>query len=58
MDGRYYAQGRSVFKAPLRKPSGNVSMGFRICDLADDISDEGAQMIADALNEAEDLPSD
>lgn len=53
-DGRYYADGRSVYRQPKRNPgTGGLTMGFRVCDLADGVSEEGAQEIADALNAAE-----
>ena len=50
-DGSYYAEGRSVWRKPLRSRS-RISMGFRVCDLADGVQYDAAKEIADALNAA------
>lgn len=54
--GSYYAEGRTVHRAPLAKetPTGqSISLGFPVCELSDWVGDEAAQIIADALNEAQ-----
>jgi hypothetical protein len=49
MDGSYIADGRTVKRKPTKTERG-LTMGFVICNLADDVGDEAAQEIADALN--------
>lgn len=54
MDGKFYIKGRSVWKRPLRTPSGKsavIHCGFKVCQLDDYCPDEAAEMIASALNE-------
>ena len=53
-DGSYYAQGRTVRRAPLEKPlpqgGKSISIGFPVCVLHDAVGDEAAVIIADAMN--------
>jgi len=54
-DGRYYADGRTVQRAPLTRKTESgrsISMGFPVCMLSDYVGDDAAQIIADALNDA------
>lgn len=53
-DGRYYAKGRAVLRAPLATGAG-TRMGFTVCELSDGVDDDGAREIAEALNIANDL---
>jgi len=56
LDGSYYVEGRTVRCAPLASetPSGrSISLGFPVCELSEWVSDEAAQIIAEALNEAQ-----
>jgi hypothetical protein len=52
-DGRFYAEGMQVWKAPVRRES-SVSLGFVVAQVNENLTDpEGvAQMIADAMNAA------
>lgn len=53
-NGSYYAHGRYVFRSPKRNPeTGGTSMGFCVCKIAEDVSDDASQEIADALNAVE-----
>lgn len=58
----YRAEGRSVHKRSVgvRNTDGSTSysLGFRVCTIEDGVDDEGAQIIADALNAAEQPPAD
>ncbi len=53
-DGRFYANGKAVLRNPLqvKKPEGGatITMGFRVCTLTEEVSDDAAQTIATALN--------
>lgn len=54
-DGRFYAEGRDVRRAPLEKEVEGgraITMGFRVCQVDEWVSREAAQEIADALNAA------
>jgi len=56
-DGRYYADGRAVFKRPLATPkadgSKSITMGFLVCRIGEFVSDDAAPLIAAALNQVE-----
>lgn len=58
-DGRYYADDRSVFRAPLetRHADGTsrIQMGFRVCLVSDYVSDDAPSEIARALNCHDDM---
>lgn len=49
MHGDYIADGRLVRRQPTRTETG-IKMGFIVCEIADGLSDDAAQEIADALN--------
>ncbi len=54
----YYAKDRTVWKRPvsLKDQDGetiSTSMGFPVCTLVDMMTDDAAQMIANALNKQE-----
>ena len=55
-DGSYYAEGRTVFKAPLREPredgGADITIGFPVCTASEWVTKEAPQTIADALNAA------
>lgn len=55
-DGSYYAEGRTVFKAPLREPredgGADITIGFPVCTASEWVTKEAPQAIADALNAA------
>jgi hypothetical protein len=51
-DGRYYAQGRRVYRAPLKTETG-TSLGFLVCECNEDVQG-AAEEIVEALNAAED----
>jgi len=56
LDGSYYVEGRIVHRAPLAKKTEtgrSISLGFPVCELSEWVGDEAAQIIADALNEAQ-----
>jgi hypothetical protein len=54
MDGRFYAQGDVVRRAPLRKAQGDgrssIMMGYSVCR-ADQFLKGGAELLAEILNE-------
>lgn len=49
MDGKYTAKGREVYRNPTRTKIG-ITMGFKVCETCEGLSDDAAQEIADALN--------
>lgn len=54
-DGRYYAEGFAVFKAPKKNAqSGGLSLGFKVCDVSDAVT---AEQVAVCLNAAEQVES-
>lgn len=57
MDGRYYAKGSRIFKAPKSeaKEGGGktVSLGFPVLDVTEFVGTDGVSFIVDALNKHE-----
>ena len=55
-DVGYYAEGRDVYKAPLKRKredgSCSITIGFLVCEVAEWVGGNGAEVIADALNAA------
>lgn len=49
MDGRYKADGRHVFRNPLRTDSG-ITMGFLVCTIGPGLPENASEEIAEALN--------
>lgn len=55
-DGRYYAEGSRIFKAPkaTKTETGtNISIGFPVLDVTEYVGTDGVEFIVDAMNRHE-----
>lgn len=46
----YYAEGTAVFKRPVKNGT-SMTMGFKVCEVSEYLSEDAAKLIAFALNE-------
>ncbi len=52
-NGRYYARGGTVYKAPLRRKTETgyaISMGFAVCRMHEAVGDGAAEIVAALMN--------
>ena len=58
-DGSYYAKGDTVWKRPVetRGAGGSkISFGFPVCQMSDIVGEEGAETVAELMNQGDELP--